>query len=139
MYFMSINKIKPDADRAMANRTIFVHREWAKQQFSSGVLVQAGKWGGRGGVIIIRAETREDADRIVNDDPLQKAGLITYETAELHAAVPFQLPHMRSCRDLPASDCSCSPFPHSFDSPSCSWQLKKDPGTYIQCPDPFAL
>ncbi len=37
-----------------------------------------------------KAETREEADRIVNDDPLLKAGLITYETAELHAAVPFK-------------------------------------------------
>ncbi len=90
MYFLSINKIKPDADRALLNNTIPVHREWAKQQLSTGVLVQAGKWGDRGGMIIIKAETREEADRIVSDDPLLKAGLITYETAELHAAVPFK-------------------------------------------------
>ncbi len=90
MYFMSINKIKQHADRAMLNRTIPVHRDWAKKQLSSGVLVQAGKWGDHGGMIIIRAETREEADRVVNDDPLQKAGLISYETAELHAAVPFK-------------------------------------------------
>ncbi len=87
MYFMSINKIKPDADRELLNKTIPVHREWAKQQLSSGTLAQAGKWGDRGGMIIIRAATREEADRVVNDDPLLKAGLITFETAELHPAV----------------------------------------------------
>ncbi len=87
MYFMSINKINPDADRALLNKTIPVHREWAKRQLASGVLVQAGKWGDRGGMIIVRAGTREEADRIVSDDPLLKAGLITFETAELHPAV----------------------------------------------------
>ncbi len=90
MYFMSINKVKPDADRVLFNKTISVHREWAKQQIAAGVLVQAGKWGDRGGMIIISAESRDDADRIVNEDPLAKAGLITFETAELHPAVSFK-------------------------------------------------
>jgi uncharacterized protein YciI len=90
MYFMSINKFKPDADRAKINKTIPLHREWAKQQIASGILVQAGKWGDRGGMIIVRAETREEADRVVNRDPLVEADLITYETVELHPAVAFK-------------------------------------------------
>lgn len=87
MYFMSINKIKPDADRALLNKTIPVHREWARQQIAAGNLVQAGKWGDRGGMIIVRSETREEADKVVNEDPLAKARLITFETAEFHPAV----------------------------------------------------
>ncbi len=90
MYFMSINHIKADIDRALLNRTIPLHREWAKQQLAAGVLVQAGKWGDSGGMIIIKAQTREEADRVVNEDPLLNAGLIIYETAELHAAIPFK-------------------------------------------------
>ncbi len=90
MYFMSINHINPDADRSLLNRTIPAHREWAKLQLAAGVLVQAGKWGDRGGMIIIRAQTREEADRVVSEDPLQKAGLITFETAELHPAVSYK-------------------------------------------------
>ena len=90
MFFMSINKFKPGVDRAQINKTIPLHREWAKQQLAAGVLVQAGKWGDHGGMIIVRAETREEADRVVNQDPLVKADLITFETAEIHAAVPFK-------------------------------------------------
>ncbi len=90
MYFMSTNKIKPDAARELINQTIPLHREWAKQQLAAGVLVQAGKWGDRGGMIIIRAETKDEADNVVNDDPLVKAGLIIFETAELHPAVSFK-------------------------------------------------
>ena len=90
MYFMSINKFKPGADRAQINKTIPLHREWAKQQLAAGILVQAGKWGDNGGMIVIRAETREEADKVVDQDPLVKADLITFETAELHPAVAFK-------------------------------------------------
>jgi uncharacterized protein len=90
MYFMSINKFKPNADRAQTNKTIPLHREWAKQQLAAGVLVQAGKWGDSGGMIVIKAETREEADRVVDQDPFVEAGLITFETAELHPAVAFK-------------------------------------------------
>jgi uncharacterized protein YciI len=41
-------------------------------------------------MIIVRAKTREEADRVVNQDPLVEAGLITFETAELHPAVSFK-------------------------------------------------
>jgi len=90
MYFMSINKFKPDADRALINKTIPLHREWSKQQLAEGILVQAGKWGDHGGMIIVKAVTREEADRVVNQDPFVKADLIAFETAELHPAVSFK-------------------------------------------------
>ena len=90
MYFMSINKINPGADPAQLNKVIPLHREWAKKQLAAGVLLQAGKWGASGGMIVVKAETREEADKVVNQDPLVEAGLITFETAELHAAVAFK-------------------------------------------------
>ncbi len=90
MYFMSINKFKPGADRVLINKAIPTHREWVKRQIAAGVLVQAGKWGDHGGMIIFRAETREEAERVVNQDPLVEAGLITFETAQLHPAVGFK-------------------------------------------------
>jgi len=90
LLFMSINHYKPDADRALINRTIPLHREWAKRQLAAGVLVQAGKWGDNGGMIVVKAETREEADRVVDQDPLVQAGLITFETAQLYAAVAFK-------------------------------------------------
>ena len=90
MYFMSVNKFKPGGDRSRINTVIRVHREWAKKQLAAGVLVQAGKWGDNGGMIVVKAESREEADTVVNEDPLVEAGLITFETAELHAAVAFK-------------------------------------------------
>jgi len=90
MYFMSINKIKQDADRALLNKVIPAHREWAKKQLAAGTLVQAGKWGDRGGMIVIRADSMAEAGKIVDQDPLAQAGLITFETAELHPAVAFK-------------------------------------------------
>ena len=90
MYFMSINKFKANADRAQISKAIPLHREWARQQLAAGVLVQAGKWGDHGGMIVVRAETREEADKVVNQDPLVQAGLITFETAQLYAAVAFK-------------------------------------------------
>ncbi len=90
MYFMSINKIKPGADPSQLNKVIAAHREWAKQQLAAGILVQAGKWGDRGGMIVVKAESREEADKVVNQDPFALADLITFETAELHAAVAFK-------------------------------------------------
>ncbi|HUJ17716.1 MAG TPA: YciI family protein [Nitrospirota bacterium] len=89
-YFMSINKFRPDSDRAQINKTVPLHRDWAKQQLAAGVLVQAGKWGDHGGMIVIKATTREEADRVVNQDPLARAGLIEFETGELHPAVAFK-------------------------------------------------
>ena len=90
MYFMSINKFKSGADQTHINKTIPLHREWAKRQLATGVLVQAGKWGDRGGMIIVKAETREEADRVVNEDPFVLADLIDFETAVLHVAVAFK-------------------------------------------------
>jgi uncharacterized protein YciI len=90
MYFMSINKFKPGGDRAQINKVIPLHREWAKKQLVAGVLVQAGKWGDNGGMIVVKAESREEADKVVNEDPLVEAGLIMFDTAELHPAVAFK-------------------------------------------------
>jgi uncharacterized protein YciI len=90
MYFLSINKLKPGADREQINMAVPAHREWAKRMIGSGTLVQADKWGAGGGMVIVKAETREEADAVVNQDPLVEAGLITFETAELRPAVVFK-------------------------------------------------
>jgi uncharacterized protein YciI len=90
MYVMSINKFKDDADLTRINKVILEHREWVKKQLAAGKLVQAGKWGERGGMIIIRAESVSEAEKIVDEDPLARAGLIAFETAQIHPAVPFR-------------------------------------------------
>lgn len=90
MYFMSINKIRPGADRVQIKMVIPAHREWVKKQLAAGLVVQAGKWGDHGGMIIVKAETREEADKLVNQDPLVKSDLVTFETEDIHPAIPFK-------------------------------------------------
>jgi uncharacterized protein YciI len=90
VYFMSIDKLKPSADHAEFNKAIAAHREWVRKLVAAGVLVQAGKWGDNGGMIVVKAENREEADKLVNEDPLVLADLIAFETAELHPAVGFK-------------------------------------------------
>ncbi len=97
MYFMSINKFKPGMDRIQINKVIPLHREWAKKQLAAGVLVQAGKWGDNGGMIVVKADSREEADKVVNQDPLVESGLIMFETAELHPAVAFKAEIVSHC------------------------------------------
>jgi len=41
-------------------------------------------------MIVVRAETREEADKVVNQDRLVRTGLITFETAQLYAAGAFK-------------------------------------------------
>jgi hypothetical protein len=41
-------------------------------------------------MIVIKVENREEADKVVNEDPLVEAGHITFETAELHPAAAFK-------------------------------------------------
>jgi uncharacterized protein YciI len=74
---MSINKLKPGVDHAQFNKVIAVHREWVKKQLAAGVLVQAGKWGDNGDMIVVRAESREEADRVVH--PVRDSCASSYE------------------------------------------------------------
>ncbi|HYA85826.1 MAG TPA: hypothetical protein VEI57_02020 [Nitrospirota bacterium] len=57
------NKFKQDGDRTQITRVIPVHREWTKQLLAEGILVQTGKWGG---MIIMRAESMSEAEKIVD-------------------------------------------------------------------------
>ncbi len=51
---------------------------------SGGKIVQAGKWGDSGGMAIFQAEDITDAEKILNEDPLIKSGLVTFELARLY-------------------------------------------------------
>ncbi len=90
MYFLSINKVKKDADRAQIGKVISGHIQWIKEQIIAGKVVQAGKWGDAGGMAIIRAKDLAEAESIVNRDPLLISGLITAETAGFYPDVAIE-------------------------------------------------
>lgn len=89
MYFMSVNRVKPDADRARVGAVIPSHLAWLDVQVKEGRVAQAGKWGDLGGIVIIRADDITEAEHLLQDDPLVRSGLITWELAPFHPHVPF--------------------------------------------------
>ena len=89
MYFMSVNRIKPDADRARIGEIIPPHIAWLNERIAEGSVLQSGKWGDIGGMVIIRASDLAEADRLLQNDPLVRSGLITWELAPFYPQVEF--------------------------------------------------
>jgi len=87
MYFLAINRIKKEADAAEIGRVIPQHIQWIHEQIAASKIAQAGKWGESGGMSIIRASDLPEARNLLNDDPLVRAGLITFEIAPFYPAV----------------------------------------------------
>lgn len=90
MYFLAINKIKQDADPAAVGRIVPLHIEWTKNQIAKAKIVQAGKWGDREGMAIIRADDMAEARIILDEDPLVQSGLISFELAPLYPQVEIR-------------------------------------------------
>jgi uncharacterized protein YciI len=90
MYFLSINKIKFDADRIQIAKVIPLHIQWTKKMISEKRIIQSGKWGDFGGMAIIKAESIAEAENILGEDPLVQSGLITVETGQLYPDVEIK-------------------------------------------------
>ncbi len=90
MYFLLINKIRMDANPAALSKVISEHVRWTKEQISASKIAQAGKWGDSGGMVIIRAQDLSEAQNILNEDPLVKSGLITFEIARSYPDVEIR-------------------------------------------------
>jgi len=82
MYVLVVNRTKRDIEPGELSKVISRHMAWIKERIQSGSVIQAGKWGAIGGVCVLRTESIEDADRIVQDDPLVRSGFVTYEMDE---------------------------------------------------------
>jgi uncharacterized protein YciI len=90
MYFLSINKIKLDADRTQIAKVIPLHIQWTKKMTVEKRIIQTGKWGDFGGMAIIKAESIAEAEKILGEDPLVQSGLIAVETAQLYPDVEIK-------------------------------------------------
>ncbi|MBI4827600.1 MAG: hypothetical protein HY804_02110 [Nitrospinae bacterium] len=83
MYFLLINRIKAGAARETVMGAVSSHVAWIKEQIANGLIAQSGKWGDRGGMLLVRAENIEEAERMANSDPFMKMGLVEYEIDRL--------------------------------------------------------
>ncbi|MBI2840555.1 MAG: hypothetical protein HYX75_19750 [Acidobacteria bacterium] len=87
MYFLAINRIKPDVEPREVGAAIAAHIAWTRRMISEGKMVQAGKWGNDGGMAIIRADCMGEARSILDQDPLVTSALVAVEVARLHPDV----------------------------------------------------
>ena len=87
MYFLSINRVRQEADPAFIGRVVGAHVQWLKDLISQGVVRQAGKWGEAGGMVIILAKDQTEAEAIQAQDPLVVSKLVTYELARFYPDV----------------------------------------------------
>jgi uncharacterized protein YciI len=84
MYFLFVDKIKKDADHARFPQVIPGHIAWIEQQMQAGHLVQAGRWGEIGGIMVFRGEEEAAIRELLKSDPLVASGLIEWDLAPYH-------------------------------------------------------
>ncbi|MCP4676818.1 MAG: hypothetical protein GY854_15150 [Deltaproteobacteria bacterium] len=82
MFFMAVNQLKRDADSNTVGKIIPPHIEWVENLIDDGVIVQAGKWGERSGMVVVRAADSEQAHSIIQKDPLVASGQFDIEIAQ---------------------------------------------------------
>jgi uncharacterized protein YciI len=84
MYVVSLTYTAPleRIDEALADHVVFLDRHFATGTF----LASGRKVPRRGGIILAGGVTREDLDRILDEDPFRRLGLATYEVTEFVAS-----------------------------------------------------
>ncbi len=85
-----MNQPEPDASPAEIGRVIGAHIAWSKELIAAGTVLQAGRWGERRGIAVIKASDLAKAEALQARDPLVSSGLATYELARLHPDVPLE-------------------------------------------------
>ena len=79
MYFLSVNRLKPDLDQNELKKVIPQHIEWIKEMIKKGRIVLSGKWGNIGGMLVQKSDDIHKAESFIREDPLVKSGLVDYE------------------------------------------------------------
>jgi len=90
MYYLLINRIKAGAARETVAGAVPSHIAWISELIANGSIAQSGKWGDKGGMILLRAESMEEAERLAGGDPFVKEGLVEYEIDRLFPDVKIE-------------------------------------------------
>ena len=84
MFIVSLSYIKPLAE---VEQHLEAHRAWLDKQYAAGSLLMSGRKQPRtGGVILMRAESRADAERLLAEDPFHQAGVADYQLTEFQVS-----------------------------------------------------
>jgi uncharacterized protein YciI len=77
------------------------HREWLRSHYEAGRILVSGRRSPiNGGVIVIRAESRDEVETLLADDPYVRHGLVSYE---IYAFDETPFPHRSPAFDEFAS------------------------------------
>jgi uncharacterized protein YciI len=80
MFFILLNYIKPLYE---VDRFVGEHRDFLERHYASGHFLLSGRKEPRtGGVILSKAETREEIESIVRNDPFNREKIAEYEIIE---------------------------------------------------------
>ncbi len=89
MYFLAVNRIKPEIAPDLVAQVIPKHIGWVAEQIERGVIGQAGKWGEDGGVTILKAADIDEARRLLDRDPILSSGICEVELERFWPDVEF--------------------------------------------------
>jgi len=87
MYFLVVNRAKSDADADAISKVVAAHLSWAARKIAAGRIVQAGKWGSSGGMLIIRAADAQEARSLIDADPIAQSELFATEVGRFYPEV----------------------------------------------------
>lgn len=63
------------------------HLDWLRQQVDDGIILLAGRLPDQSGAVLITADIEADeAQRIIDSDPYQQAGVVAYEVRGFNGA-----------------------------------------------------
>lgn len=82
MYVLFVDYLKPGVGEEQLKTVIPDHVAWINDQIAAGRIVQAGKWGDLGGAVIFQAQSVDEVETWLAEDPLVISGHITYQTAQ---------------------------------------------------------
>jgi len=82
MFIIEVDYLCPLAE---VDRLLPAHVEYLNKYYQEGVFLLSGRKVPRtGGIIMAAAESREDLQKIMDEDPFAKAGIAHYEVTEFH-------------------------------------------------------
>ena len=89
-FFIKTESIKKTylTEIKIKNKTIKEHKQWVKKLINQGIYIKSGflvdkdKVPGAGGFLIIECESFEEAEKIIQDDPMIKNNMVNWKLNE---------------------------------------------------------
>ena len=98
MYFLAINQLKSEFKSFELSLEFDEQEDWGEEAISSGAILQAGKWGEHGAIVIM-ADSESEARTIAENCPL-----FEYELIDIEILSFSSLPYLEKHRQTASSE-----------------------------------